>query len=481
MKVIFINEARNNEIGYHFTDIKSLNSILNDNSSKGLMKATNPPHELTNNKKSWSYTRQVKGNYFFNLKSFPVRLVIDIEKVSYRQKIVPFVYGEYFKGANLKTIDLFGYADDDKFEYEERVIGDTKNFNSCIKEITFKRNLKLPKEVNLRFTDNILDDLDITCNFHLGDKEQSVIKNIFREYKNALYEIKSQPKEKFNGVKDYLSKMKNYKEGNFQKFLVSVGLLSNNNRDKSKFDCDKAKEFIDNLSSTNLNTEKYYHQINNLIDPDKDEDLNMFDIIAQLVLGNDTLKETTKHIKITYNGGESEFNIKAYKRLIKNTLDRIIEHTKEKCYEMISIIKQNQDLEKTKMSPKEALNISKKLTKDWYTNKVQELSNNIKTKKLYIAIHKGKVVFIPTDKPEDFDIINNVDNIPNEDFVDDFNIKSNYITKANFISSLLNTPEDSTMLEFSILLDGEIYKYEILTHMIGNLTYLDIISKHPYA
>ena len=188
MKILVLQEgSRPDELGYHFTDIEGFLKIINSNGGKGLMKATNPPlgkdanriiyvpdkngdyirtkstsrydeykliksgdktpvelrykklsgnHlEALRNKKSWSYTRKKQGMTYRNFQTFDdntVCIVIDIDKISERQKIVPFTW-------NTKSHQKSGA----NFEYEERVIGDTKDFNKFIKKVFFKQELNL--------------------------------------------------------------------------------------------------------------------------------------------------------------------------------------------------------------------------------------------------------------------------------------------------------------------------------------------------
>lgn len=188
MKILVLQEgSRANELGYHFTDIEGFLKIINSDGGNGLMKATNsplggdanriiyvpdkngdyikivststfdkfkkikfgenPPEDLRykklsgnhlealKNKKSWSYTRKKQGMTYRNFYTFDentVCIVIDVDKISERQKIVPFTW-------NTKSHQKSGA----NFEYEERVIGDTKNFNKFIKKVFFKQELNL--------------------------------------------------------------------------------------------------------------------------------------------------------------------------------------------------------------------------------------------------------------------------------------------------------------------------------------------------
>lgn len=187
MEILVLQEgSRPQELGYHFTDIEGFLKIVNSNGCSGLMKATNspvgiadriiyvpdksgdyvkikstsrydeyrkinlgenPPEDLRykklsgnhlkalSKKPSWSYTRRKQGMSYRNFYTFDegtVCIVIDIDKISERQKIVPFTW-------NSKSHQKSGA----NFEFEERVIGDTKNFNKFIKKVYFKQELRL--------------------------------------------------------------------------------------------------------------------------------------------------------------------------------------------------------------------------------------------------------------------------------------------------------------------------------------------------
>ena len=144
MKVIVLQEgSRPNEVGYHFTNLEGLASILNSNK----MIATNQPvrfdkveqmweptdEEYADYSKSWSYTRKKDGMYFRrnNLKD-SVRITFDIDKISERQRVFPFSW-RWAKN-------------EEKFEYEERVEGDTYNIKDYIKEIVFSPALNFTEK-----------------------------------------------------------------------------------------------------------------------------------------------------------------------------------------------------------------------------------------------------------------------------------------------------------------------------------------------
>lgn len=149
MRVINLEEGyRDSAIAYHFTNIENLIEILNSDT----MKATNPPDEITKNKPSWSVTRQGKGMAFRNISNIDeVRLTIDLGVISNKQTIVPFSHTVFAKNSR-------------KFEFEERIIGDTPNISKAIIDIQFhtfinpeEKVLKLSKTADSTF--KVLYDL----------------------------------------------------------------------------------------------------------------------------------------------------------------------------------------------------------------------------------------------------------------------------------------------------------------------------------
>lgn len=167
MQVLVLNETRVGEVGYHFTTLDSLGKILKSNT----MKATNPPiadvfdefvgrvwerkssprepyrpftipgsdelkkYEqdykkfLKNSKKfsksyTWSYTRSKNGYNYRHVSDMFVRIAFDIEGISRKQSVFPYSVHSRRK-------------DDQYFEYEERIVGDTPNIINYIKEISF--------------------------------------------------------------------------------------------------------------------------------------------------------------------------------------------------------------------------------------------------------------------------------------------------------------------------------------------------------
>lgn len=189
MKVLVLQEgSRPNEIGYHFTNLEGLVAILNSN----IMKATNKPvffdkkevkwketsDEYADYSKSWSYTRKKTGMYFRgnNLKD-SVRLTLDIDKLSERQRIFPF---SWRWGKN-----------EEEFEFEERVEGDTNNIKSYIKEIAFSPALNFDEksyyEISKKSSKLLAEIFSIINRFEYLQKDLLHYEEVKNDYNSSLF------------------------------------------------------------------------------------------------------------------------------------------------------------------------------------------------------------------------------------------------------------------------------------------------------
>ena len=298
MEILVLQEgSRPNELGYHFTDIEGFLKIINSDGGNGLMKATNPPvggdanriiyvpykdgdyvktistskfdkfekiksgenpspdlrykklsgnHlEALRNKKSWSYTRRKQGMSYRNFYTFDdntVCIVIDVDKISERQKIVPFTW-------NTKSHQKSGA----NFEYEERVIGDTKNFNRFIKKVFFKQELKLDgfnedeEDVDNQITDYSIAYLESLDDFIRAKEEEEFCQKILSYnpcyYRGGnLYSIFSYSKNGSSILKEFDIESILYEEGVTSKILI----------DKALDKIDKVKSMFKNIDKLDL-------------------------------------------------------------------------------------------------------------------------------------------------------------------------------------------------------------------------------------
>ena len=435
--------SRPNELGYHFTDIEGFLKIINSDGGNGLMKATNPPvggdanriiyvpykdgdyvktistskfdkfekiksgenpspdlrykklsgnHlEALRNKKSWSYTRRKQGMSYRNFQTFDentVCIVIDVDKISERQKIVPFTW-------NTKSHQKSGA----NFEYEERVIGDTKNFNRFIKKVFFKQELNLSgfnedeEDEDNQVADYSIAYLESLDEFIDAKKIEDfclkILKYNFSYYSGGnFYNIFSYSKDGSSIYKEFNIKSILYENGNTNKELIR------NVEDK----IDKVKLML-----------RYVNKLNLLeLSKISENDIDIDEGIEKLRKSNvelifldksrkspiDFNKALNNYIQ-NYNKDVIRINstFKKFKEFIKS--DKVFEFLKNQLNEAPSLIKQaKKDLDSLKDS--ESRKAYENFMKD-YNSEVEKLLNISGLKpnqSLDIENKYGELVFI---------------------------------------------------------------------------------------
>lgn len=392
MKILVLQEgSRPQELGYHFTDIGGFLKIVNSNGGKGLMKATNsplgakadriiyipdkngdyvkvkstltldkfekikqgenPPEELRykklsgnhlealRTKKSWSYTRRKQGMNYRNFQTFEdntVCIVIDIDKISEKQKIVPFTW-------NTKSHQKSGA----NFEFEERVIGDTKDFNKFIKKVYFKQELNLAgydedeEDEDKQVADYSIAYLDSIDDFVKAKNEeyfcQKILSYNFQYYQNRdFYSIFSYSRDGSSALKEFDLKSNLYKDGLTDKSLI----------DKVQYKIKEVKSMFDYIDDLELS------ELSPITEGDIDIDSGLNSLrksgVELIFLDKskkspiDFDKALSNYIR-NYNKEVSEINstFKKFKDFIEN--DSIFQFLKNQLEISSSLIKQAKD------------------------------------------------------------------------------------------------------------------------------------------